>query len=69
MSLRSLTQYNSSSEQWSTSARFRFIYRPGSDIYIVYDEVRRDDLLRVSPWVQQYRDRQLIVKMTYLLSR
>ena len=39
MSLRSITQYNSSSEQWSTSARFRYIYRPGSDIYIVYDEV------------------------------
>ncbi len=68
MSLRSITQYNSASDQWSTSARFRYIYRPGSDIYIVYDEVRRDDLLRVSPWVEEFRDRQLIVKMTYLLS-
>ncbi len=68
MTLRSITQYNSSSEQWSTSARFRYIYRPGSDIYIVYDEVRRDDAIPVSPWVEMYRERQLIVKMTYLLS-
>lgn len=68
MSLRSITQYNSATEQWSTSARLRYIYRPGSDLYIVYDEVRRDDALRVSPWVEEFRDRQLIIKMTYLLS-
>ncbi len=68
MSLRSISQYNSATEQWSTSARLRYIYRPGSDIYIVYDEVRRDDAIRVSPWVEEFRDRQLIIKMTYLLS-
>jgi hypothetical protein len=69
MSLRSITQYNSSSDQWSTSARFRYIYRPGSDIYIVYDEVRRDlENLPTTPFVDEYNDRRLIVKMTYLLS-
>ena len=68
MSLRSIIQYNSSSDQWGTSARFRYIYRPGSDIYIVYDEVRRDETILLSPWVEQFRERQLIVKMTYLLS-
>ena len=68
LSLRSITQYNSSSEQWSASARFRYIYRPGSDVYIVYDEVRRDTRIRLSPFVEEFRDRQLIVKMTYLLS-
>jgi len=66
MSLRALTQYNSQSEQWSTSARFRYIYRPGSDIYIVYDEVRRD--IAGIPLPNEIRDRQLIVKMTWLLS-
>ena len=25
-------------------ARFNFIYLPGSDLYVVYDEVRRDTL-------------------------
>ena len=68
LSLRSIAQYNSTSEQWSASARFRYIYRPGSDIYIVYDEVRRDTTIPVSPFVEEFDNRQLIVKMTYLLS-
>jgi hypothetical protein len=68
LSLRSIAQYNSTSQQWSASARFRYIYRPGSDIYIVYDEVRRDTNTLVSPFVDEFRNKQLIVKMTYLLS-
>ncbi|MEX1257124.1 MAG: DUF5916 domain-containing protein [Gemmatimonadota bacterium] len=65
-SLRTLTQYNSSNEQWSTSVRFRYIYRPGSDLYIVYDEVRRD--VAGTPLPTEFRDHQLVVKMTYLVS-
>jgi hypothetical protein len=68
ISLRSLTQYNSLSDQLSTSARLRWIFRPGSDIYVVYDEIRRDIELLVDPFLEKYRDRQLIVKMTYLFS-
>jgi hypothetical protein len=64
MSLRTLTQYNSLSEQWSTAARFRYTYMPGSDLYIVYDEVRRD-----ATGFVEIQDRQLILKLTYLLSR
>jgi len=64
MNLRGLTQYNSLSEQWSTAARFHYIYRPGSDLFIVYDEIRRD-----TPALTEIRDRQLIIKVTYLLSR
>ncbi len=66
MSLRTLTQYNSWMEQWSTAARFRYTYMPGSDLYIVYDDVRRDSRARGFSEIQ---DRQLIVKVTYLLSR
>ena len=75
MTLRTLTQYNSTSDSISTSVRFNWIYSPGSDIYIAYDELRADDLLVVDPtlrhagrvpWVQ---NRQLAIKMTYLLSR
>jgi len=64
MTLRTLTQYNSSTHQWSTSARFRFTYRPGSDLYVVYDDVRRD-----VPGVPEFRDHQLVLKLTYLVSR
>ncbi len=64
MTLRTLSQYNSLTEQWSTSARFHYIYRPGSDFYVVYDELRRDPT-----GLSEYRQRNLILKMTYLLSR
>ena len=63
-SIRTLTQYNSLSEQWSTAVRFRYTYMPGSDIYIVYDEVRRD-----ATGLTEIQDRQLILKATFLLSR
>ena len=75
MTLRSLTQYNSTTDSISTSMRFNWIYSPGSDIYIAYDELRGDDFLAFDPtlrhagripWVQ---NRQLAIKMTYLLSR
>jgi hypothetical protein len=68
MTLRTLTQYNSSTEQWSTGVRFNWIYRPGSDLYIVYDDVRRD-IPGALPGVDTFSDKQLIVKFTYLLSR
>jgi hypothetical protein len=68
ISLRSLTQRNSLSDQWSTSARLRWIFRPGSDIYLVYDDVRRDIPIAVAPFTNEFRDRQLVLKMTYLFT-
>jgi hypothetical protein len=64
MTVRSLSQYNSSTRQFSTSIRYNFIYRPGSDIYVVYDELQADP--RGRPDV---RNRQLVVKTTFLWSR
>ena len=73
MTLRTITQYNSTTSEISTSVRFNWIYSPGSDIYIAYDELRfdtdplfLDPHLRRSPWLQ---NRQLAIKITYLLSR
>jgi hypothetical protein len=68
LSLRTLSQYNSYTDQLSTSARLRYTYRPGSDIYIVYDDVRQDLDNVVSPFTAGSRDAQLIVKLTYLLT-
>ena len=70
MTLRTISQYNSATDQWSTSARFRYTYRPGSDIYVVYDELRRDvdDPTGLSI-LNEYRDRRLILKVTHLLTR
>jgi hypothetical protein len=64
MALRTITQYNSLTEQVGTSARLRWTYSPGSDLYVVYDEVRRDPNTLL-----EYRDRRLILKATFLLTR
>ena len=65
VTLRTLTQYNSLTEQWGTSARFRWTYMPGSDVWLVYDHVTRDPTGLVS----DYTDRRLILKVTHLLTR
>ena len=44
MTIRSLTQYNSSTHEISNNVRFNFIYRPGSDIYIVYNDLSQTGL-------------------------
>ena len=62
--VRSLSQYNSLTNQLSLSFRYNFIYKPGSDIYVTYDELQTDTLGRPIG-----RNRQFAVKTTYLLSR
>lgn len=64
MTLRAISQYNTSTDQFGTSARFRYEYKPGSDIYVVYDEVRRDP-----SGLPLFQERQLLLKFTHLLSR
>ena len=62
--LRSIAQYNSLTGQFGASARLRYTYAAGSDVYVAYDEVRRDDVpadLRM--------ERRLVVKATYMVSR
>jgi hypothetical protein len=64
MTVRSLSQYNSSTRQLSASVRYNYIFRPGSDLYIVYDGLQGQ-----LPGRPEVRNAQLVVKMTYLVSR
>jgi hypothetical protein len=64
MTVRSLSQYNSSTRQLSTSVRYNFIYKPGSDLYVVYDGLQGN-----LPGRPDLRNQQIVLKMTYLLSR
>jgi hypothetical protein len=64
--VRSLTQYNSLTHEVTNNLRFNFIYRPGSDIYIVYSDLQQTGLPQA---VFAPSDRQLVVKMNYLLTR
>jgi hypothetical protein len=64
--VRSLTQYNSLTREVTNSVRFNFIYRPGSDIYIVYNDLQQTG---VPQGLFTPSDRQFVVKMNYLLAR
>lgn len=66
MTIRSLTQYNTSTHEISNNVRFNFIYRPGSDLYVVYNDQSQTGL---PADIFGRKDRQLVVKATYLLQR
>jgi hypothetical protein len=66
MTIRSLTQYNTSTYEFSNNIRFNFIYRPGSDLYVVYNDVVQTGL---PADLFGRKDHQLVIKATYLFQR
>ena len=66
MTIRSLTQYNTSTHEINNNVRFNFIHRPGSDLYVVYNDLSQTGL---PADIFGKKDRQLVVKATYLLQR
>jgi hypothetical protein len=59
--LNAFVQYNDATEQVSTNLRLDFIHRPGSNLFLVYNDTRD---MEGDRWAVQ--DRQQIVKLTYL---
>jgi hypothetical protein len=66
MTIRSLTQYNTGTHEISNNIRFNLIHRPGSDLFIVYNDLRQTGL-PADVFLQ--KDRQLVVKMNYLIQK
>jgi len=62
LALLSLFQYNDSTHQVSTNIRFNWIPKPGSDLFVVYNELD-DTRGRLGA-----RNRSLVVKLNYLLA-
>jgi hypothetical protein len=62
MFVSALLQYNSGTNTVSTNARFRWEYRPGSELFVVYNE-ERDTLTRSFPALN---NRAFIVKINRL---
>ena len=62
MFLSGLMQYNSASDSLSTNLRLRWEYRPGSEIFVVYND-QRDTMLRGTPVLE---NRAFVVKFTRL---
>ncbi len=66
MTIRSLTQYNSSTHELSNNVRFNLIHRPGSDLYVVYNDLSQTGL---PADIFGQKDRQLVIKLNYLIQR
>ncbi len=66
MTIRSLTQYNTSTHEVSNNIRFNLIHHAGSDLYVVYNDLRQTGL-PADVFAQQ--DRQLVVKLNYLIQK
>jgi hypothetical protein len=66
MTIRSLTQYNTSTNEISNNIRFNLIHRPGSDLFVVYNDLRQTGL---PADVFAQKDRQLVVKLNYLIQK
>jgi hypothetical protein len=62
MFVSALMQYNSGIDAVSTNARFRWEYRPGSELFVVYNE-ERNTLTRTFPGLN---NRAFIVKINRL---
>jgi hypothetical protein len=61
MSLSGLVQWSNDNRDLVANVRFNWIYRPGTDFYLVYTEV--DNTFRsLTP-----KDRTLIAKVNYIL--
>ncbi len=58
MFLDALIQYNSTVKEIASNIRFNFIYKPLSDLFLVYNERRST--------TGEVRDRALIAKFTYV---
>jgi hypothetical protein len=64
--VKAFMQYNDERRTASFNLLFWYIYKPGSDLYIVYNEGRETDL--PDRWSRP-RNRSLALKMTYWLAR
>ena len=62
MFLSGLVQYNSSSRSVASNVRFRWEYRSGSELFVVYNETRDTE----RPGFPGVQDRALIVKINRL---
>jgi hypothetical protein len=60
--LSALVQYNSSNSTLSSNVRFRWEYRPGSDLFVVYSDGRD----AAGPRVATLQTRSFVVKVTRL---
>jgi hypothetical protein len=63
MFVSGIVQYNSTSTSVGSNVRFRWEYRPGSELFVVYTDDYNADALATAPTL---RNRALVVKLNRL---
>ena len=65
LSTSAFIQYNSVTRSVSTNVRFRYNFREGNDLWLVYNEGLNTDRYRRSPYLPVTDNRTLLFKYTY----
>jgi hypothetical protein len=65
LSTNALLQYNSVSRSVSANVRFRYNFREGNDLWIVYNEGLNTDRHRLSPVLPFTDNRTILLKYTH----
>jgi hypothetical protein len=65
VSTNAFIQFNSAANTVSANVRFRYNFREGNDLWIVYDEVMNTDRDRLTPTLPFTSHRTILVKYTY----
>ena len=65
MSINTFLQYNTATDAFSANMRFRYNFREGNDLWIVYNEGRNTDRYRMTPTLPELESRTLLIKYTY----
>ena len=65
MSTNAFIQLNSATKAISANVRFRYNFREGNDLWIVYNEGMNTDRHRLSPTLPTTDTRTILVKYTY----
>jgi len=67
MFVSGLLQYQTRTDSVSTNARFRWEYRPGSELFVVYTDERDTSTLAQTTIVRGLKNRAFVVKINRLL--
>jgi hypothetical protein len=63
LSIATLLQYDNSSQQLGVNIRLSYLFREGTELFVVYDDLKDD---RPVPMTVKQDNRRLLVKFTYL---
>ena len=69
MSVNGFVQYNSSIDNLSANVRFRYNFREGNDLWLVFNEGRNTDRFGMDPVPPALLGRSLLLKYTYTFIR